>query len=358
MANGGIVTGVLFSDLIFTNDPDGIFDAGQNGPLPTLPAGLTITLNASAVTHQINVNDDDMLFEDGFQDGPGTAVLNQTLADPFSATNVAGDTITVAAGQVAEVEFTVTVSQPNGPDIDLLFVASGANENGGDLFLVVSTSPVPPGVVLTPIDDADGGGTPYEDLVCFAAGAAIMTPTGDKLIEDLSAGDEVCIFGGGFAKISWIASRRIGAAELSMNPQFRPVKISKGALGEGAPSSDLRVPPQHRILITEARAEIMFGDSEVLAPAHTLCNDGSITIDRDVEEVTYYHILFDRHEIIFANGLPTESFFPGETALNALDQAARAEIETLFPDLAAKGFKKPARPMLKAYEARALVTNA
>ena len=69
---------------------------------------------------------------------------------------MAGDTITVAAGQVAEVEFTVNVSQPNGPDIDPLFVASGANENGGNLFLVVSTSPIPQGVVLTPIADATG----------------------------------------------------------------------------------------------------------------------------------------------------------------------------------------------------------
>lgn len=84
-------------------------------------------------------------------------------------------------------------------------------------------------------------------------------------------------------------------AELSVNAQCRTVKISKDAWGKGAPSSNLRESPQYRILITEARAEIMFGDSEVLAPAHTLCNDGSITIDRDAEEVAYYHILLDRH---------------------------------------------------------------
>lgn len=357
MANGGFVTGVLFSDLIFTNDPDGIFNEGQNGPLPDLPANLTITLDPNAVTHTINVDDDDMLFEDGFQDGPGAATLNQFLEDDFSATNVAGDTITAAAGQVAEVEFTVTVSQPNGPDIDLLFVASGVSENGGDLFLVVPTSPIPPGVPLTPIADADGGGTPYEDLVCFAKGALIMTPGGEKAVEDLSAGDLVSLFGGGAAPIAWISSRAIGAAELAARPALRPIRIAAGALGPGLPSTDLCVSPQHRVLLSDARAEMMFGAAEVLAPAHTLCNDGSITVDYSADEVTYFHILFDRHQIILSNGMPTESFFPGASALNALDRAAKAEIEALFPDLAAEGFPTFARPVLKAYEARALVSG-
>ena len=97
MPNGGFVTGVLFSDLIISNDPDGIFDPGQNGPLPTLPADLTLMLDPDAVTHTINVDDDDMEFDDGFQDDPANVALNQTLIDTFTATNAAGDTIVVAS---------------------------------------------------------------------------------------------------------------------------------------------------------------------------------------------------------------------------------------------------------------------
>ena len=101
----------------------------------------------------------------------------------------------------------------------------------------------------------------------------------------------------------------------------------------------------------------MFGEAEVLAPAHTLCNESSITVDHSGVPVVYHHILFDRHQIIMANGLPTESFFPGASAMNALDQAAQAEIEALFPDLPQEGFEASARPVLKAYEARALVAS-
>jgi hypothetical protein len=48
----------------------------------------------------------------------------------------------------------------------------------------------------------------------------------------------------------------------------------------------------------------------------------------------YFHLLFGRHEIIFANSAPTESFFPGSQALEALDDEQIEELETLFPELA------------------------
>jgi hypothetical protein len=53
-----------------------------------------------------------------------------------------------------------------------------------------------------------------------------------------------------------------------------------------------------------------------------------------VREIEYFHILFDAHQIIFAEGAPTESFFPGGTALGSLEEETRAEIIELFPELA------------------------
>lgn len=50
-------------------------------------------------------------------------------------------------------------------------------------------------------------------------------------------------------------------------------------------------------------------------------------------EVTYFHILFEDHQIVFANGAPSESFFPGSFAMAALRNEARAEIFELFPEL-------------------------
>ena len=49
--------------------------------------------------------------------------------------------------------------------------------------------------------------------------------------------------------------------------------------------------------------------------------------------MTYIHLLFDRHEVIMAEGAPTESLYMGRQSLNALPLAARREIKALFPDI-------------------------
>jgi hypothetical protein len=119
---------------------------------------------------------------------------------------------------------------------------------------------------------------------------------------------------------------------------------------------DLRVSPQHRMLLRGWQAGLLFGETEVLATAKSLVNDSTI---RQVEGgmVDYFHILFDRHEVIFAEGAPSESFHPGEQGWNALDQATRAEILLLFPELETSNFAAygdAARLLLKDYEGRAL----
>ena len=43
--------------------------------------------------------------------------------------------------------------------------------------------------------------------------------------------------------------------------------------------------------------------------------------------VTYVHIMFDQHEVVFSDGLATESFYTGDQAMAALAPAARAEIK-------------------------------
>lgn len=49
-------------------------------------------------------------------------------------------------------------------------------------------------------------------------------------------------------------------------------------------------------------------------------------------------MLFDTHEIVFAEGAPSESLHQGRAGWSAMDVAARDEILDLFPQLAAKGF--------------------
>ncbi|WP_374394641.1 Hint domain-containing protein [Tabrizicola sp.] len=195
-------------------------------------------------------------------------------------------------------------------------------------------------------------------IVCFTAGTRILAERGPVAVETLVPGDLVVTRDNGLQPLRWVGSRQLSHAELLAQPQMRPVRIGPGALFGAGPASPLLVSPQHRVLVEGARAELYFGETEVLAPAKHLVGLPGVSRECPVEGVTYVHILFDRHEIVLSNGLWTESFQPAERTLNALDAAVRAEVLELFPELGGEAAAFPAARMsLKAHEARTLVAG-
>ncbi len=194
-------------------------------------------------------------------------------------------------------------------------------------------------------------------MVCFAAGTLIQTPEGPRAIETLRPGDTVCLAGGGTAPLRWLGRRHISAGMLRGSPSLRPVRIAANAFGPGSPARDLVVSPQHRIQLDGWRVELLFGeDAGVLVPAETLLNDRTVTRARDLKDVTYCHMMFDRHEIVLAEGLAAESLHAGP-ALWSMPEAARQELFAIFPELqAGPGAARQctARPVLKRHEARVL----
>lgn len=171
------------------------------------------------------------------------------------------------------------------------------------------------------------------DVICFARGTLIQTATGLRCVEQLVVGDQIAVMGGGTQPIRWIGSTKVSGAELRQTPALRPIRITAGALGNGLPSRDLSVSRQHRILVSSKIAARMFGTSEVLVSAIKLIALPGIYVDDSVEEVEYFHILFDNHEIIWAENTTCESLFTGPQALQSVPPAARAELFTLFPEL-------------------------
>lgn len=184
--------------------------------------------------------------------------------------------------------------------------------------------------------------------VCFTRGTMIRTPDGDVPIESLKAGDLVLTLDDGPQSVRWI-----GCTRLLATGNHAPILIRKGALGN---TRDLRVSPQHRMLLTGWQAELLFGEHETLACAKALVNDHSI-LRVEGGEVEYYHILFDRHQIILAEGAPSESFHPGQEGWKALDEGTRSEILGLFPQLSAghpETYGPAARRSLRTAEAKVL----
>jgi hypothetical protein len=171
------------------------------------------------------------------------------------------------------------------------------------------------------------------DILCFTRGALIETPRGPRPVEALKVGDSVCVASGGTKHIKWISSSMLGQAALARQPENRPVRITAGALGNGLPRRDLLVSRQHRMLVDSRVAERMFGTRKALIAANKLTVLPGIYVDDDVREVEYFHILFESHEMVWAEGTLSESLFTGPEALKSVLPAARAELESLFPQL-------------------------
>lgn len=167
------------------------------------------------------------------------------------------------------------------------------------------------------------------DIVCFTRGTLIDCADGARPVETLRVGDLVRTLDRGLQPVRWIASRRLGA-ELAAQPRLCPIRIRKGALGPGMPAADLLVSPQHRILVRSGIAQRMFGAAEVLVAAKQLLELEGVEIAQ-TDSVEYVHFAFDRHEIVTANGAPSESLYPGPQALKSLGRAARDELFAIFP---------------------------
>jgi hypothetical protein len=179
---------------------------------------------------------------------------------------------------------------------------------------------------------------------CFAAGTKIATVRGEVAVEDLQVGDVVQTMDSGLRPIRWIGRREVPGTRA-----FAPIRFKAGAVGN---VRDLVVSPMHRILVRGWRAELYFGDSELLVPAKHLVDGDKVFVD-PVDTVEYFHILFDQHEVIFSDGAPTESFFPGEQILQG-DDEIRKELETLFPEMfsgARTCYVQTARKTVKFHDA-------
>ncbi|WP_299887324.1 Hint domain-containing protein [uncultured Ruegeria sp.] len=296
------------------------------------------TFTSLGVVGTITFSDDDSF---GIGDNnPDT----ETAALPV-ITGVTGTLPAGWVGQTLAFGWQQQIDGTGGPDALGMVIGGGSNFISTHLVQYPGGTPIVTGTTYTASGIVN---VPSEVVVCFVAGTKIQTADGEVAVEDLAVDAQIVTKDNGLQPIRWIGSaRRFAAGELA------PVVFDKGAVGN---TRVLKLSPQHRLLISGWRAELLFGEDEVLVPAKALVNDRSIFFERG-GYVDYYHILFDTHEIIYSDGVPTESLFPADQSLGALCQSARDEIFELFPELAGKeplAFSHTARTSLTVNESRLL----
>jgi hypothetical protein len=177
---------------------------------------------------------------------------------------------------------------------------------------------------------------------CFTPGTLIRVPGGEVAVETLRPGDLVETLDNGAQPLRWIGRRRVSGAG-----DNAPVRIAAGAMGNGR---TLQVSAEHRMVVRGWTVELHFGEEELLVAAKHLV--GMPGIDRQPQNsVTYLHLLFDNHEIVFAENAPCESLYPSCWMIEN-DRSLRAEIASLFPKLRTRANGKPVPPARRVVTAR------
>ena len=253
----------------------------------------------------------------------GTLVITHVNGQAVGA----GQTITLNSGQQVTLNANGTLTILGDGDVETVnFTYTAQSSTGATDVGFVTVSSVP----------------------CFVAGTLVEHPSTASARCKPRAGRPGRTLDNGYQPLRWIGQRTVPAQGV-----YAPIRIAGGTLGD---HDTIMVSPQHRVLVQDVLAHLLFGEPEVLVAARYLVND---MIDPPVPggSVDYVHLIFDRHQIIRANGLWSESFLPGARTKDIFEAETMAEIAALFPRFdptTGDGYGSAARRILRSYEARLL----
>jgi T5SS/PEP-CTERM-associated repeat protein len=259
-----------------------------------------------------------------------TLELGGAFSETVQFTNA--DVETLIIDDLANFTGTIDVSQAVGViDFANVVVTSAVVDNG---VLTVQTADNQtydlnitgaPNGSYTPSGD-NGSGS--EIVICFYPGTQILTPAGERAVEELQAGDLVTTSDGKSVSVRWLGRQTV-STRFADPLRVLPIRIKAGALADELPVRDLLVSPDHALLI-----------GDVLVQAGALVNGTSIVREVDVpERFTYYHVELDDHSLILAENTPAETFIDHVSRLafdnwdehSALFPTGNAIVEMPYP---------------------------
>ena len=256
----------------------------------------------------------------------------------------------VEAESLIELQALDAFGVPTGPVITItVFSQNGITQ---DVWGFSSDTPLVDGTQYIKVGGNNIGTTLYTDFItCFAKGTLIRAKNSVTPIENITIGQQIWTLENGYQPVRWI-----GHTTVIAQGSKAPVVFAPGSLGN---EKELIVSQEHRMHLKSGVSEFLFGNQECLIAAKHLCGLPGIKL-REGGNVEYFHLMFDRHEIISGNGVLSESFFLSESSVSAIDNNQKAELLSLFSDLTT-GMQKhgaTATMTLKASEAALLKAYA
>lgn len=335
--------------MIYGYSPDAlVYDSGSNS--------WSLRPDYDFTQHRVEIEftDDDGIFDgDGDDDDDDDDDYDEIGEDSTQTATISDTNGTlIASGQVYD-ELYYEIESPSGDPIYLEVVEINGVVVGfvTDTALEVGISYVQTGTGGVDEDSSIAYST-LASVPCFAQNTQLTTDQGEMPVAWIRTGDRVLTRDHGYQPVLWIDRTQIHSRDLVKHPNLRPIRMIKGCVGNGFPTHDLLLSPEHRVLLKSYQVEMLFGCDEAFTPIKAITNDAEITQTQPDHDVFYYHILFEDHEIVQAEGIWVESFFPGKLALAALPPRKQMKVRKLLGPKT--DTMQTARLCLKPWEAKLL----
>jgi T5SS/PEP-CTERM-associated repeat protein len=237
--------------------------------------------------------------------GPGTLTIAAGATLDVGAASGGGTVDFVGGGTLrlhTAASGTALLVGLDGGTLDMAGMAVGSAAYGdgtltvylaGSQMTMALAAPPPPGEIAVVSDGA--GGTDVV-LPCFAAGTRLAAPQGWVAVEDVRPGDRLLTASGRVARAVWVGGRMLDCRRHARPLEVQPVRVRAGALAPGVPARDVRLSPDHALLVQGS-----------LIPVRYLLNGASI-VQEAASRITYRHVELADHDVLLAEGLPCESF--------------------------------------------------
>jgi hypothetical protein len=321
--NNGSIT--VDGELIGSGTVNGVLTVDPTGSVEVTSGSFDIATGSVVNNNQISVTGATLDLANGV-DLSGTGTVDVT----DGSVEVDGS---VSSGQTFDIDpSTITIGDPShfagtlvlsgGDEIIVDGATGGFYANGAFTFDTQAgdVTIAAPGYsggdfIFTP----DGNTLEIADVApCYCRGTRILTPEGEVAVEEIAIGDTAVTLSGEAKPIKWIGRRFYDGRFIRGNREVLPIRIAAGALAEGVPVRDLWISPGHALYL-----------DPLLVPAQLLVNGLTITQAETVERVDYFHLEFEEHEIIVAEGAPAESYVESDNRRGFHNADEFAE---LYPD--------------------------
>lgn len=269
----------------------------------------------------------ELMLDDVYELEPGTRARRLALhASADDMFRVAEDSATGTPGAVVHLDCALMLMSPDGETTDALLLVEVDGEGHVREIHLLPLAPLMPrtGYTLVGADRASARAK-FAHIACvsFTRGTHITLSTGRQVpIEDIRTGDRVLTRDNGAQEVRWVGQTTVRAVG-----DFAPIVVTKGTLNN---ENDLVVSPDHRLFIYQRTDRLGAGQSDLLVQARHLINGDTVFV-RTGGFVDYFQILFDRHHIIYAEGIAAESTLVTPRTRPALPDELIDRLEEILP---------------------------